>query len=110
MASTRYLIIAIAIMAIITALLRYVPFLLFGKGQTTPKLITYLGKYLPYSIMGMLVVYCIKDVNFAGGSHGLPELISIVLVAVLHAWKNNTLLSIISGTICYMLLVQIVFA
>ena len=110
MASTSYLVIAIAIMAVITALLRYIPFLIFGKGKETPGVITYLGKFLPYSIMGMLVIYCIKDINIMKGSHGLPELISIVIVATIHAWKNNTLLSIITGTVCYMLLVQFVFA
>lgn len=109
MGDLGYLIISISIMAIITALLRYIPFLVFGKGKSTPSVITYLGKFLPYSIMGMLVVYCLKDVNFLSGSHGLAEVIAILFVVVLHAWKNNTLLSIFLGTVCYMLLVQFVF-
>ena len=108
MINTSQSLILIAIMAGITILLRFLPFLLFSKN--TPKPIVYLGEVLPYSIVAMLVIYCLKDIDFLGGAHGIPELISVVLVAVLHKWKHNTLLSILSGTICYMLLVQIVFA
>ena len=100
--------ILIAIMSGITMLIRFIPFLLFSKN--TPKPIIYLGEVLPYSIVAMLVIYCLKDINFSGASHGIPEIISVALVAVLHKWKHNTLLSILSGTICYMVLVQIVFA
>ena len=99
--------ILIATMAVVTALIRFLPFLLFSKN--TPKPVLYLGKVLPYAIIAMLVVYCLKDVKIFSGSHGIPELISVVLVAFLHKWKRNTLLSILSGTICYMLLIQFVF-
>lgn len=98
----------IAVMAGITMLLRFLPFVLFS--QKTPKPILYLGEVLPYSIMAMLVVYCLKDTDLAGGNHGIPEVISVLLVVVLHKWKHNTLLSILGGTIVYMLFVQLIFA
>ncbi|MCH5212448.1 MAG: AzlD domain-containing protein [Oscillospiraceae bacterium] len=100
--------ILIAVMAGVTMLLRFLPFILFSK--KTPKPILFLGEVLPYSIIAMLLVYCLKEADFAGASHGIPEIVSVLLVAVLHKWKHNTLLSILSGTICYMLLVQLVFA
>lgn len=99
--------ILIAIMAVVTMLLRFLPFILFSKN--TPKLVLYLGEVLPYSVMAMLVVYCLKGTDFTGQSHGIPEILSVLLVVILHKWKHNALLSILCGTICYMLLVQLVF-
>ena len=99
----------IAVIALVTAGLRFLPFLIFGENRTTPPLITYLGQVLPFAIMGMLVVYCLKDVSFISGSFGIPEIIGCAAVALLHIWKRNTLLSIGAGTVCYMLLVQLVF-
>ncbi len=99
---------AIAVMAAVTLLLRVLPFLIFGKRETPP-FVKFLGKYLPYAIMGMLVVYCLKAVRPLAYPYGLPELIALVIVALLHVWKRNTLLSIVSGTVAYMLLVQLVF-
>ena len=99
----------IAIVALITMALRFLPFLIFGENCKTPPLVTYLGQVLPYAIMGMLVVYCLKDVNLTTVPFGIPELIGCSVVAVLHLWKRNTLLSIGAGTVCYMLLVQFVF-
>ena len=99
----------IAVVALVTAGLRFLPFLLFGENRTTPALVTYLGKVLPYAIMGMLVVYCLKDVTLTRAPFGIPELIGCAIVARLHAWKRSTLLSIGAGTIVYMLLVQLVF-
>lgn len=99
----------IAVMALVTAALRFLPFLIFGEDRQTPPLIAYLGRVLPYAIMGMLVVYCLKDVNPAVAPFGIPELIGCALVALLHIWKRNTLLSIGLGTLAYMLLVQLVF-
>ena len=99
----------VAVVALVTAGLRFLPFLIFGENRTTPPLITYLGQVLPYAIMGMLVIYCRKDVSFISGSFGIPEMIGCAAVALLHVWKRNTLLSIGAGTICYMLLVQLVF-
>ncbi|MBC8587779.1 AzlD domain-containing protein [Tissierellaceae bacterium BX21] len=93
-------------MALVTMILRFLPFMIF-RDRETPEYINFLGKYLPYSIMGMLVVYCLKDVSITSSPFGIPELISVVLVAVLHFWKRNTLVSIVSGTVCYMLLIQV---
>lgn len=99
----------IAVVALVTIELRFLPFLIFGKTEKTPTLITYLGQVLPYAIMGMLVVYCLKDVTLTAAPFGIPEAIGCGVVALLHIWKRNTLLSIGAGTVCYMLLVQFVF-
>ena len=102
-------IILIIAMALATMATRFLPFLIFGGRRKTPPLVEYLGKVLPCAVMGMLVVYCLKDVTWTGFPYGLPELIGIVIVALLHIWKRNSLLSIGVGTVCYMLLVQLVF-
>ena len=99
----------VLVAAVVTAALRFAPFLIFGRGKETPELILYLGKVLPFAIMGMLVVYCLRNISFSAIPFGIPEVISVALVVGLHVWKKNTLLSIISGTVCYMLLVQFVF-
>lgn len=99
----------IAVMSLVTIALRFLPFLIFGENRKTPEIITYLGKVLPYAIMGMLVVYCLKGISFAAAPFGLPELLACAAVVLLHLWKRNTLLSIGGGTVCYMLLVQLVF-
>lgn len=99
----------VGVVSLVTILLRFLPFLIFNGKRKTPAFIAYLGKVLPYSIMGMLVVYCLKNVSVFDGSHGLPELISCALIVLLHTWKRNTLLSIVGGTACYMLLIQSVF-
>lgn len=97
----------IAVTAVVTALIRFLPFLIFHKG--TPKPILYLGEVLPFAVMGMLVVYCLKNVSFISAPFGAPELLAILFVVIVHKWKHNTLLSVAGGTICYMLLVQVVF-
>ena len=102
-------IITIAVIALGTMLTRFLPFLLFPAGRPTPKYIQYLGKFLPAAVFGLLVIYCLKDVSLLSGSHGIPELISIAVVVALHLWKQQMLLSIAGGTVCYMLLVQLVF-
>ena len=102
-------IITIAVVALGTMLTRFLPFLLFPAGKPTPRYVQYLGKALPGAVFGLLVVYCLKNVGLLSGSHGLPELIAILVVAGLHLWKRQILLSIAGGTICYMLLVQLVF-
>ena len=99
----------IAVVALVTIGLRFLPFLIFGENRKTPPIIAYLGQVLPYAIMGMLVVYCLKDVSLTAAPFGVPELIGCAVVALLHLWKRNTLLSIGAGTVCYMLLVQLVF-
>lgn len=102
-------IITVALCALGTMATRFLPFLLFSSKRPTPKYIQYLGNALPSAIFGMLVVYCLKNVRILSGSHGLPECISILVVAGLHLWKRQMLLSISGGTVCYMLLVQFVF-
>ena len=99
----------IAAGVLVTMATRFLPFLIFGEKRKTPPIIEYLGKVLPCAIMGMLGVYCLKDVSFLSAPFGLPELIACVVVAALHMWKRNSLLSIGGGTVCYMLLVQLVF-
>lgn len=102
-------IITIAVIAAATMLTRFLPFFVFPAGKPTPRYVKYLGKVLPAAIFGLLVVYCLRNVNIPGGSHGLPELISIAIVVALHLWKRQMLLSIAGGTVCYMVLVQTVF-
>ena len=109
MAENTYIWLSVAIIALLTAALRFLPFALFGNGRKTPKIIEKLSSMLPYAIMGMLVVYCLKGTSFSSLGGFLPALIASAVVVLLHAWKRNTLLSIISGTVCYMLLVQLVF-
>lgn len=99
----------IAVMALVTAGLRFLPFLIFGENRKAPPLVAYLGQVLPFAIMGMLVVYCLKDVSFTAAPFGIPEIVGCAVVTLLHIWKRNTLLSIGAGTLCYMLLVQFVF-
>lgn len=102
-------IITIALCVLGTVITRFLPFLVFSSKKPTPKYIQYLGKALPAAIFGMLVIYCLKDVNLLGGSHGLPELIAIAVTIGLHCWKRQMLLSVAGGTVCYMLLIQLVF-
>ena len=92
-----------------TMLTRFLPFLIFGRKKEAPKYIQYLGKVLPAAVFGLLVVYCLKDVNLFTGSHGLPEAIAILAVVLLHVWKRQMLLSIAGGTVCYMVLLQLFF-
>lgn len=109
MTSVLYTLLMILVIAAVTAVLRFIPFFIFSSERPVPKFVSYLGRVLPYSIMAMLVVYCLKGISFSKGPFGLPELISVIFVAVLHVWKRNTLFSIICGTICYMVLIQFVF-
>ena len=88
---------------------RFLPFMIFNEKRTTLKYISYLGRVLPGAIFSMLIVYCLKNVNVTSYSYGLPELIAIIVTVFLHKWKKQMLVSIAGGTICYMLLVQLVF-
>ena len=97
-------VILIAAMSLTTILLRFLPFLIFRK--ETPAYITYLGRVLPPAIIGMLVIYCLKDVTPLQAPFGLPELIAAVCVVGMHVWKRNSLVSILAGTIIYMVLIQ----
>lgn len=103
---TLCIIIAVACGTMIT---RFSPFLLFPDSKEPPQIISYLGKVLPASMMGLLVVYCLKQVSVLQSPYGLPEFISILFIVVLHKWKSNVLLSIGGGTVLYMLLVQMIF-
>ena len=99
----------IVVAALVTAATRFLPFLIFRKKERTPTIVTDLGQVLPCAIMGMLVVYCMKDVPFLQAPYGAPEIIGCLIVALLHIWKRNSLLSIGVGTVCYMLMVQLIF-
>lgn len=99
----------ITVVALCTVLTRFLPFWIFAGKKELPETIKYLGRVLPSAVMTILVVYCLKGVNPMKGSHGIPELLAITIVTVLHLWKKNTLLSIGVGTVCYMFFVQVVF-
>lgn len=99
----------ILLVAVTTFATRVVPFLLFPKGKEIPKTIEYLGKVLTPAVIGMLVVYCLKDTQILAAPHGIPEAIAVLAVLVLHIWKRNNLLSIGVGTVLYMFLVQCIF-
>ncbi len=102
-------IITIAVVSVGTLLTRFLPFLVFPAGKPTPKYIQYLGKVLAPAVFSLLIVYCLKDVSWLEGTHGIPEILGIVVTAALHLWKRQMLLSIAGGTILYMLLIQFVF-
>ena len=108
MTDARHTALMIAAMSIVTILLRFLPFLVFRK--RTPPYIAYLGEVLPPAIIGMLVIYCLKDISPAVRPYGLPELIAAAIVVALQAWKRSSLLSILAGTAVYMALIQTVFA
>ena len=105
--SDKYIIMLIAVAAIVTALLRFLPFIIFDHGEQLPKWIIYLGKVLPPAIMSMLLVYCVRNINLVEGNHGFPELICIAVAMLLHNWKRNTLLSIGVSTLLYMIVIHI---
>lgn len=107
MSTVSHSAILVAVMSAVTVLLRALPFLVFRK--KVPAYVSYLGKVLPPAIIGMLVIYCLKDTTVTAAPFGAPELIAGALVVILQAWKRNALLSILSGTAVYMLLIQLVF-
>ena len=103
-------ILTIAVCAAATMLTRFLPFLVFGsRGGRVPEVVEYLGHVLPVAIFGMLIVYCLKSVTPFAGSRGIPEALAIAVTIALHKWKHQTLVSIAGGTVCYVLLVQMVF-
>jgi branched-subunit amino acid transport protein AzlD len=87
---------------------RFLPFLIFSEKRTTPVFVQYIGRFLPSAVFGMLIIYCLKDVSLLSGSHGVPELIAIVVTIALHLWKRQMLISIAGGTVCYMLLLHMI--
>ncbi len=109
MISTATSILIIAIMAGVTFLTRVIPFILWGNKNELPSLIRYLGNVLPYAMMGLLVVYCLRNTAVLSFPYGIPELIAVSAVVGLHCWKRNNLISILGGTALYMLLIQVIF-
>ena len=107
--ATIHSILLVLVMALVSFLLRAFPFLVFSGKRETPKFVLYLGKVLPFAIIAMLVVYCVKDISFDTVSHFLPYIIAGAVVVLLHIWRRNTLLSILAGTLSYMALVQFIF-
>jgi len=108
--NTQQLLVLVAVISLGTILTRALPFILFPKNKKIPGFINYLGDAIPYAAIGLLVVYCLKDVSVLAAPYGIPEAIAVACVVLLHVWKKSTLLSIGAGTVVYMLLVQFVFA
>jgi branched-subunit amino acid transport protein AzlD len=102
-------ILTIAVVVLGTMITRFLPFILFPGDKPTPSYVQYLGRVLPAAVLGMLVIYCLKDVSIFTGSRGIPEFIGVAVVVLLHFWKKQMLLSIAAGTVIYMILVQFVF-
>lgn len=107
--NNSYTLIAILVMGAVTFGIRVAPFILFGKKKITPKYVVYIGNYLPPAVMAMLIIYCLRNIKLYSFPFGIPEAIGIIIVAVLHIWKHNNLISIIGGTIVYMIEVQLIF-
>lgn len=107
--NTSYTLLAILAMGAVTFGIRVAPFILFGKRKVTPKYVVYIGNYLPPAVMAMLIIYCLRNIKLYSFPFGIPEAIAIIVVAILHMWKHNNLISIIVGTIVYMIEVQLIF-
>ena len=107
MSANAHAAVLVAVMAAFTMLLRFLPFLIFRKGRTPPAYVSYLGQVLPQAIIGMLVIYCLKDISFAAAPFGLPELLACAAVVGLQIWRRSSLVSILAGTAVYMLLIRI---
>ncbi len=106
--NNTYTALAIGTIALVTALLRFLPFAVFSRGKKTPKFVLWLGRALPFAVMGMLVVYCLKGVSFVSAPFGIPELVSCAVVVLLHIWKRNSVISIAGGTALYILIVNLI--
>ena len=106
MNNTMYPIAVIGVIAAVTWALRAFPFLLFGN-RPLPKVIRYLGKALPPAIMTVLVIYCLRDISFGQSPFGIPELAACALVVILQVLRKNMYLSIVAGTVCYMILIRV---
>lgn len=104
-----YAFIVIVVMGLVTMATRLLPVFIFDRENKVPDLILYLGEVVPYTAMGLLIVYCLKDVSLFSGSHMIPEIIALIVVSVSYIWKRNTIFSVLIGTIIYMFLVQRIF-
>lgn len=107
--NTNYALSVILVIAMVTFGTRVIPFIFFGKDKATPKCIVYIGNYLPPAVIAMLIIYCLKNVKLGAFPFGIPEVIGVITVALLHIWKRNNLASIIGGTAIYMIFVQFIF-
>lgn len=105
----KHAMIIILVMGLMTLATRILPVLIFGRGEIVPDYILYLGRVVPYTAMGLLIVYCLRDVQVLEAPHALPEIISLVVVVLTYLWKRNSILSVVIGTALYMVLVQMVF-
>ena len=103
----RHAFIIILVMGLVTLATRILPALIFGRGEKIPDYIVYLGKVVPYTAMGLLIVYCLRDVSLREAPHALPELIALAIVSGTYLWKRNTIFSVTFGTAAYMLLIQL---
>jgi len=109
MTDHRHAMIVIAVMGLAVLATRIVPVLIFGRGEKVPEFILYLGRVVPYTAMGLLIVYCLRDMPVLEAPHGLPEIISLAVVTGTYLWKRNTIMSVVIGTALYMFLVQSIF-
>lgn len=105
----RHALIIILVMGLMTLATRILPVLIFGRGEKVPDYIMYLGRTVPYTAMGLLIVYCLKDVSIASAPFALPEIIAMAAVIGSYLWKRNSILSVVVGTVLYMFLIQVVF-
>ena len=109
MTDYRHAMIIMIVMGLMTLATRILPVLIFGRSEKVPDFILYLGKVVPFTAMGLLIVYCLKDVSIFTGSHAIPEILALAVVGVSYLWKKNSILSVVAGTLVYMFLVQKVF-
>lgn len=109
MTDARHAMIVIAAMGLAVLATRIAPVLIFGRGEKVPEFILYLGRVVPYTAMGLLIVYCLRDMPVLDSPHGIPEMISLAVVTGTYLWKRNTILSVVIGTALYMFLVQSIF-
>ena len=105
----KHALIVILIMGVVTFATRIVPVLIFGRGGKVPDYIMYLGRTVPYTAMGLLIVYCLKDVKVTSAPYALPEIIAMAIVIGTYLWKRNSIVSVVAGTVIFMFLVQVVF-
>ncbi|MGM9551015.1 MAG: branched-chain amino acid transporter permease [Clostridia bacterium] len=106
--NNQHVILVIAVMAVVTMLLRFLPFIVFDRGEKLPNWISYLGKVLPPAVMSMLLVYCLRNIDLLSTNHGLPEIICVGVAMLLHTWKRNTLLSIGVSTLLFMVMCRLI--
>ncbi|OCN04547.1 branched-chain amino acid transporter AzlD [Erysipelotrichaceae bacterium MTC7] len=105
----NHALIVILVCSLLTIVARLLPFIFFPEGKSIPGIVVYFGEYLPLAMIAMLTVYCYQSVDIHTGTHGIPELLATGLVIALHLWRKNMFISIIGGTVFYMVLVQMLF-